>query len=66
MDDIITAAESTVRSQSMRYCNGADIAPHPQNDRVKWWSVAQIVMLLCVCAFNVRFIRNWFEVKRVL
>ncbi|KAI5454946.1 p24 complex component [Naganishia albida] len=36
------------------------------NDRVKWWSILQTVMLVAVCAWNVHYLKSWFEVKRVL
>lgn len=38
----------------------------PQNSRVKWWAVAQIGLLLAMCAWNVHYLKSWFEVKRVL
>lgn len=36
------------------------------NDRVKWWSVAQTIMLVAVCGWNVHYLKSWFEVKRVI
>ncbi|KIR33627.1 COPII-coated vesicle protein [Cryptococcus deuterogattii MMRL2647] len=36
------------------------------NSRVKWWSIAQIVILLGVCGWNIHYLKSWFEVKRVL
>ncbi|GHJ88458.1 hypothetical protein NliqN6_4860 [Naganishia liquefaciens] len=36
------------------------------NDRVKWWSILQTFMLVAVCAWNVHYLKSWFEVKRVL
>jgi len=36
------------------------------NDRVKWWSIIQTIMLVAVCAFNVHYLKSWFEVKRVI
>ncbi|OWZ60417.1 COPII-coated vesicle protein [Cryptococcus neoformans] len=36
------------------------------NSRVKWWSIAQIVILLAVCGWNIHYLKSWFEVKRVL
>ncbi|KAL7421497.1 p24 complex component [Cryptotrichosporon argae] len=36
------------------------------NSRVKWWAIVQIVILLAVYAWNVHYLKSWFEVKRVL
>ncbi|KAL1405377.1 p24 complex component [Vanrija albida] len=36
------------------------------NSRVKWWGITQIGILLAVCAWNVHYLKSWFEVKRVL
>lgn len=41
-------------------------AAESTNDRVKWWSIAQTLMLVGVCAWNVRYLKSWFEVKRIL
>lgn len=42
------------------------IACESTNSRVKWWSIAQIVILLGVCGWNIHYLKSWFEVKRVL
>lgn len=34
------------------------------NDRVKWWSIAQLVMLVAVCGWQIHYIKHFFEVKR--
>ncbi|KAH8085267.1 supernatant protein factor, C-terminal domain-containing protein [Filobasidium floriforme] len=36
------------------------------NDRVKWWSIVQSFLLVAICAWNVTYLKSWFEVKRVL
>ncbi|WVQ77195.1 hypothetical protein IAR50_006878 [Cryptococcus sp. DSM 104548] len=36
------------------------------NSRVKYWAIAQIGIVLAVCAWNVHYLKSWFEVKRVL
>lgn len=52
--------ESTVSSLSSGGTNSK------QNSRVKWWAVAQIGLLFAMCAWNVHYLKSWFEVKRVL
>lgn len=37
-----------------------------QNSRVKWWAIVQTVILFSLCAWNVHYLKSWFEVKRVL
>ncbi len=37
-----------------------------QNSRVKWWAIVQTVILFSLCAWNVHYLKGWFEVKRVL
>lgn len=34
------------------------------NDRVKWWSIIQTILLFAVCAWQVYYLRRFFEVKR--
>ncbi|EMD40692.1 hypothetical protein CERSUDRAFT_91429 [Gelatoporia subvermispora B] len=34
------------------------------NSRVKWWSVLQAIMLFCVVAWQVYYLKSFFEVKR--
>ncbi|KAK9899944.1 supernatant protein factor, C-terminal domain-containing protein [Cystobasidium minutum MCA 4210] len=34
------------------------------NDRVKWWSIIQTVLLIAVCAWQVFYLKRFFEVKR--
>ncbi|KAI9483958.1 MAG: COPII-coated vesicle protein [Benjaminiella poitrasii] len=36
------------------------------NTRVKWWSVAQIVILFAVCLWQVHYLKHFFEVKRAV
>ncbi|EPY49768.1 COPII-coated vesicle component Emp24 [Schizosaccharomyces cryophilus OY26] len=36
------------------------------NDRVKWWSILQTVILLSVCGFQIIYLKRLFEVKRVV
>ncbi|KAI8988446.1 emp24/gp25L/p24 family/GOLD-domain-containing protein [Mycotypha africana] len=36
------------------------------NDRVKWWSVAQIGLLIGVCMWQVHYLKHFFEVKRAV
>ncbi|KAF8605472.1 supernatant protein factor, C-terminal domain-containing protein [Ceratobasidium sp. AG-I] len=36
------------------------------NDRVKWWSIAQAIVLVLVCGFQVYYLQSFFEVKRVI
>ncbi|KAI9594256.1 emp24/gp25L/p24 family/GOLD-domain-containing protein [Syncephalis fuscata] len=36
------------------------------NDRVKWWSVAETVIVLGVAFFQVNYLKRFFEVKRVV
>jgi len=34
------------------------------NDRVKWWSIAQTILLFAVCGWQVYYLKSFFEVKR--
>ncbi|KAG8895294.1 p24 complex component, partial [Tulasnella sp. 403] len=34
------------------------------NDRVKWWSIAQTILLFGVCGWQVYYLKSFFEVKR--
>ncbi|KIP01735.1 hypothetical protein PHLGIDRAFT_96735 [Phlebiopsis gigantea 11061_1 CR5-6] len=34
------------------------------NERVKWWSVAQVIILFAVVAWQVYYLKSFFEVKR--
>ncbi|BGP44407.1 p24 complex component [Rhodotorula kratochvilovae] len=36
------------------------------NDRVKYWSIVQTVMLFAVCGWQVFYLKRFFEVKRVV
>ncbi|KAF9076464.1 emp24/gp25L/p24 family/GOLD-domain-containing protein [Rhodocollybia butyracea] len=36
------------------------------NDRVKWWSVLQTVVLFAVVGWQVYYLKSFFEVKRVM
>ncbi|KAH7887975.1 emp24/gp25L/p24 family/GOLD-domain-containing protein [Phlebopus sp. FC_14] len=36
------------------------------NDRVKWWSVLQAVVLFSVVAWQVYYLKSFFEVKRII
>lgn len=55
----LVAAESTVGQSTLRETDG-------QNSRVKWWAIVQVGILLSTCAWNVHYLKSWFEVKRVL
>jgi len=33
------------------------------NDRVKWWSIIQALVLISVCAWQIYYLRSFFEVK---
>ncbi|KAG8772458.1 p24 complex component [Serendipita sp. 397] len=36
------------------------------NERVMWWSIIQAVLLFMVCAWQVYYLKSFFEVKRVI
>ncbi|KAI8334292.1 emp24/gp25L/p24 family/GOLD-domain-containing protein [Chlamydoabsidia padenii] len=36
------------------------------NDRVKWWSIGQLTLLVAVCFWQVFYLKRFFEVKRVV
>ncbi|EJU06445.1 supernatant protein factor C-terminal domain-containing protein [Dacryopinax primogenitus] len=36
------------------------------NTRVKWWSVAQTIMLFLICGFQIYYLKSFFEIKRVI
>ncbi|KAG8982114.1 p24 complex component [Tulasnella sp. 425] len=36
------------------------------NDRVKWWSIAQTILLFAVCGWQIYYLQSFFEVKRVI
>ncbi|KDQ20700.1 hypothetical protein BOTBODRAFT_26718 [Botryobasidium botryosum FD-172 SS1] len=36
------------------------------NDRVKWWSIVQAVMLFAVCGWQIYYLKSFFEVKRII
>ena len=36
------------------------------NDRVKWWGVFQVVLLIFVAFFQITYLKRFFEVKRVV
>ncbi|EIM88478.1 supernatant protein factor C-terminal domain-containing protein [Stereum hirsutum FP-91666 SS1] len=36
------------------------------NARVKWWSILQAFVLFAVCAWQVYYLKSFFEVKRVI
>jgi len=36
------------------------------NDRVKWWSMFQFLVLFAVCFWQVFYLKRFFEVKRVV
>ncbi|THH20146.1 hypothetical protein EW146_g1156 [Bondarzewia mesenterica] len=36
------------------------------NSRVKWWSILQAFVLFSVCAWQVYYLKSFFEVKRVI
>ncbi|TDL29448.1 supernatant protein factor C-terminal domain-containing protein [Rickenella mellea] len=36
------------------------------NSRVKWWSILQAIVLFSVCAWQIYYLKSFFEVKRVI
>ncbi|KAI8974705.1 COPII-coated vesicle protein [Pilobolus umbonatus] len=36
------------------------------NSRVKWWSIAQLALLVSVCFWQVYYLKRFFEVKRAV
>ncbi|KIM29619.1 hypothetical protein M408DRAFT_328836 [Serendipita vermifera MAFF 305830] len=36
------------------------------NERIMWWSVFQTLLLIVVCAWQVYYLKSFFEVKRVI
>ncbi|GAA6002611.1 hypothetical protein JCM10207_007593 [Rhodosporidiobolus poonsookiae] len=36
------------------------------NDRVKYWSIVQTIMLFAVCGWQIFYLKRFFEVKRVV
>jgi len=36
------------------------------NDRVKWWSIAQAIVLFAIVGWQVYYLKSFFEVKRVI
>jgi len=36
------------------------------NSRVKWWSILQTVVLFSVCAWQIYYLKSFFEVKRII
>ncbi|CAG7848467.1 Endosomal protein P24B Flags: Precursor [Serendipita indica DSM 11827] len=36
------------------------------NERVMWWSICQSILLFLVCAWQVYYLKSFFEVKRVI
>lgn len=41
-------------------------AAESTNDRVKYWSIVQTVMLFAVCGWQIFYLKRFFEVKRVV
>lgn len=41
-------------------------AAESTNDRVKFWSILQTVMLIAVCGWQIFYLKRFFEVKRVV
>ena len=41
-------------------------AAESTNDRVKYWSIVQTVLLFAVCAWQVFYLKRFFEVKRAV
>jgi len=39
-------------------------AAESTNDRIKYWSIVQTVMLFAVCGWQVFYLKRFFEVKR--
>lgn len=36
------------------------------NDRVKWWSIMQLVIVVCNSAFQIYYLKRFFEVKTIV
>ncbi|ETW83835.1 hypothetical protein HETIRDRAFT_472150 [Heterobasidion irregulare TC 32-1] len=36
------------------------------NSRVKWWSILQAFVLVSVCAWQVYYLKSFFEIKRII
>ncbi|KAG0793348.1 hypothetical protein G6F22_005628 [Rhizopus arrhizus] len=36
------------------------------NARVKWWSIAQLGLLIAVCLFQIHYLKTFFQVKRTV
>mmetsp|Transcript_73515 Transcript_73515/g.137369 ORF Transcript_73515/g.137369 Transcript_73515/m.137369 type:complete len:205 (-) Transcript_73515:97-711(-) len=36
------------------------------NSRVMWWTLVEVVMLICLAVFQVYYLRSYFEVKTVI
>lgn len=41
-------------------------AAESTNDRVKYWSIIQTIMLFAVCGWQIFYLKRFFEVKRVV
>ncbi|MBZ6370642.1 MAG: emp24/gp25L/p24 family protein [Microbacterium hominis] len=44
----------------------ARAAAESTNDRVKFWSILQTIMLVGVCGWQIFYLKRFFEVKRVV
>ncbi|KAG6378512.1 COPII-coated vesicle protein [Boletus reticuloceps] len=78
-EDIVAPVEREVRSLSIGLLTVKDEQEYivvrekrhrdtaeSTNDRVKWWSVLQAVVLFSVVAWQVYYLKSFFEVKRII
>jgi len=78
-DDIVAPVEREVRSLAIGLLTVKDEQEYivvrekrhrdtaeSTNDRVKWWSVLQAVVLFSVVAWQVYYLKSFFEVKRII
>ncbi|KAF8138244.1 COPII-coated vesicle protein [Boletus edulis] len=78
-EDIVAPVEREVRSLSIGLLTVKDEQEYivvrekrhrdtaeSTNDRVKWWSVMQAVVLFSVVAWQVYYLKSFFEVKRII
>lgn len=42
------------------------LAAESTNARVKWWSIAQLGLLIAVCLFQIHYLKTFFQVKRTV
>jgi hypothetical protein len=78
-DDIVAPVEREIRSLAIGLLSVKDEQEYivvrekrhrdtaeSTNDRVKWWSVLQTAVLFSVVAWQVYYLKSFFEVKRII